>query len=211
MSITPERMDKLRAVAQRRQQDLTVVLENVHDPHNISAVLRTCECVGIPHIYVLYTQDRLDLEHLQMGKQSSASARKWIDVHYFDDVNACISHLKENYNTILGAYMNPEAKPLYDLNLSESTVLVFGNEREGISDELLAHLDGQFFIPQMGLTQSLNISVACAVSVYEALRQRQSSGMYPSTDTKYADQLYHEYTRRHLEKYDGADVIDHTR
>jgi len=208
MFITPERRKKLELAAHRRQTDMTVVLENVHDPHNISAVLRTCECVGIPKVFVLYTEKRLDLAHLEMGKHSSASARKWIDVYYYDNLERCISDVRKEYQNLLGAYMNSEAKPLYDLDLKSSCALVFGNEREGISDELLAQLDGQFFIPQMGLTQSLNISVACAVTVYEALRQRDKNGQYALSKNSQTNQLADEYVRRHIAKYDGAEVVD---
>jgi tRNA (guanosine-2'-O-)-methyltransferase len=173
--MTPERKAKINRVLNNRQPDLTVILENVHDPHNISAVMRTCDAVGIQEIYVL---NNCIGQHQKFGKKSSASAAGWLTTHQYEDTDACMEAVKKRYDKIYGTHLGEAAKPLYQLDLTERVALVFGNEHDGITEETLAHCNGNFIIPQMGMIQSLNISVACAVSLYEAYRQRELKGMY---------------------------------
>ena len=198
--MTPERLTKFERVVVNRQLDLTVILENVHDPHNIGAVLRSCDSVGINEIFVLYTEPQLNLEHIELGKRSSSGARKWIDVHYYTSAEACFKHVKSKYKTILGTHLSESAKSLYELDFSTSIALLFGNEKDGLSKEALSYADGNFIIPQSGMVQSLNISVACAVTLYEAYRQRLNQGFYEDMSKlreKDRKDLLKEYTRRH--------------
>lgn len=173
--MTPERKERLLSVLNKRQPDLTVVLENVFDPHNISAVMRTCDAVGIQEIYVLTNKIP---RHKKWGARSSSSAAKWLTVHQFEDANACFEALRKKYKRIYTTHLSSDAHSLYDINFTESVALVFGNEHAGVSEEIRELADGNFIIPQMGIIQSLNISVACAVSIYEALRQKTNAGHY---------------------------------
>ena len=173
--MTPERENKFKRVIGHRQPDLTVVFENVNDPHNISAVLRTCDSVGVKEVFILQTIER---PFTKLGKKSSSSASKWIDIHWFDSVDKCVTSVRKKYNHLYSTKLSTEAKSLYDLNLTESVALVFGNEHEGVTEELAAKCDGNFLIPQVGMIESLNISVACAVTLYEAYRQRMIAGKY---------------------------------
>ncbi len=173
--MTPERTERLNKVLSKRQPGITVVLENVSDPHNISAVMRTCDAIGIQDIYVLNT---VIAKHKKWGANSSSSAAKWLTVHQFTDVNECFSALRKNYQKIYSTHLSKDAVDLYNLNLTESVALVFGNEHSGVSDELIGLCDGNFIIPQVGIIKSLNISVACAVSLYEAYRQKRVAGHY---------------------------------
>lgn len=175
--MSPERKDKLLTVLHKRQNNLTVVLENVEDPHNISAVMRTCDAVGIQDIYVLNTKIP---KHKKWGYRSGSSAAKWLTSHQFDNLEACITELRKNYQYIFTTHLSTDAVSLYDIDFTGSVALVFGNEHGGVSNELRALADGNFIIPQLGIVQSLNISVACAVSVYEAFRQKQLAGQYQS-------------------------------
>lgn len=191
--MTPQRIARMEAVLCRRQPDLTVVLENVHDPHNISAVLRSADAVGVSEVFVLNTRIP---RHPKFGKKSSASAAKWLQVRQFTDVQECFSALRENYTQVLATHLSTAAKSLYELDLAQPTALVFGNEHGGISGETLALCDGNFIIPQVGMVQSLNISVACAVSLYEAFRQRQAAGYYDGKSRLSAERqqaLQHEW------------------
>jgi len=178
MPITEKRLEKFKEVVSQRQMDLTVVLENIHDPHNIGAVLRSCDSVGISEIYVILTDPQIDSSKYKIGKKSSSSSRKWIDVKMFSDLELAISEVRKKYKNLLGTHLSATAKGLYDLDLTDSVALVFGNEHDGISEELLSKLDGNFIIPQFGMVQSLNISVACAVSLYECCRQRIEKDKY---------------------------------
>jgi tRNA (guanosine-2'-O-)-methyltransferase len=173
--MTNERRTKIETVLSKRQNDLTIVLENVFDPHNISAVMRSCDAVGVQEIYVLTTKIP---RHKKWGERSSSSAAKWLTVHQFDNAEECFAELRKKYTTILTTHLSGDAVSLYELDLSKSTALVFGNEHAGVSEEIRAMADGNFIIPQAGMIQSLNISVACAVSLYEAYRQKQLAGHY---------------------------------
>jgi tRNA (guanosine-2'-O-)-methyltransferase len=178
MEIFPRRLERLKEVARQRQYDLTVILENVHDPHNIGAVLRTCDSVGVNEIYILNTDERLANKNVTVGHKSASGSRQWIDIRYFESVEECMSEVKNQYNHIYGTAIGHDSSSLYDLNLSSSCALLFGNEHEGISQQALSYVDMNFLIPQHGFVQSLNISVACAVSLYEACRQREMEGAY---------------------------------
>lgn len=173
--MTPERRERLLSVLRKRQPDLTVVLENVFDPHNISAVMRTCDAVGIQEVYVLTNKIP---KHKKWGARSSSSAAKWLTVHQYEDAEQCFADIRKKYEKIYTTHLSSDAVSLYEINFTGSVALVFGNEHNGVSEEIRAMADGNFLIPQMGIIQSLNISVACAVSIYEALRQKTNAGHY---------------------------------
>ena len=173
--MTKERREKIESVLSKRQNDLTVVLENVFDRHNISAVMRSCDAVGIQEIYVLNTKIP---RHKKWGPRSSSSAAKWLTVHQFENTNECFLQLRSKYSTILTTHLSSDAVSLYQLDLTKSVALVFGNEHSGVSEEIIQLADGNFMIPQVGMIRSLNISVACAVSLYEAFRQKHHAGHY---------------------------------
>lgn len=201
--MTEERLAKFERVVANRQLDLTIVLENVHDPHNIGAVLRSCDSVGIREIFILYTESQLSPDHIELGKSSSSGARKWIDVHYYTDLEACFAHVKKNYQYIFSTHLSETAKSLHQLDLTQSVALLFGNEKDGLSTEALSHSDGNFIIPQVGMVESLNISVACAVSIYEAYRQRLKAGKYEQVESLELPEkqgILKEYIRRHVHK-----------
>lgn len=169
--MTPERFEKIQRVVKNRRFDITVVLENVHDPHNIAAVLRTCDAVGISEVYTIDSVKRLSG---RLGKKSSSSASKWVKVHHFDDMQVAVETIRSKYDRMVCTHLNSEAVSIYDMDFKGSIALVFGNEHAGVTDELRALCDGNFIIPQIGMISSLNISVACAVTIYEAFRQRSS-------------------------------------
>lgn len=173
--MTPEREANIKRVLSMRQPDLAVLMEDVEDPHNIFAIMRTCDAVGVQDLYIINTKFR---RHRKHGKRSSSSAKKWVTVHEFEDKQACIKEIRQKYDKILATYLDDEATSYYDIDYTQSLVLAFGNERFGISDELLKECDGTFYIPQAGMIKSLNVSVACAVTLYEAKRQRVEKGYY---------------------------------
>lgn len=173
--MTPERENRLQTVLNKRQPDITVVLENVFDPHNISAVMRTCDAVGIQEIFVLNTKIP---PHKRWGSKSSSSASKWLIVHQFTDAAACFTTLRKTYSCVLTTHLSSDAVSLHSIDFVQPIALVFGNEHDGVSSEIRAMADGNFIIPQVGMIQSLNISVACAVSLYEAFRQKSLAGHY---------------------------------
>lgn len=173
--MTPDRTERLSNVLNKRQPGLTVVLENVFDPHNISAVMRTCDAVGIQDIFIL---NHKIPPHRKWGAKSSSSAAKWLTIHQFTDPVKCFAELRKRYKKIYTTHLSSDAVGLYELNLTEQVALVFGNEHSGVTEEIIAMADGNFIIPQVGIIKSLNISVACAVTLYEAFRQKTNAGHY---------------------------------
>ena len=189
----------IHRVATHRQLNIAVVLENVHDSHNIGAVMRTCDSVGIQTVYLLNTEE-IPLKNIVLGKRTSSGSRKWLDVHLFRDREKCFEVLRQKYDKIYSTHMGTDAKSLYDLDLTESVVLVFGNERDGITKKTLELCDANFLIPQYGFVQSLNISVSCAITLYEALRQREEAGFYTDNSplsTTQKEQMIKHFTEKH--------------
>lgn len=189
--MTPERREKLLSVINKRQFNLTVVLENVEDPHNISAAMRTCDAVGIQDMYVLTNKP----PRRYWGRRSSSSADKWLTVHQFTDVNLLFAELRQRFDKIYTTHLSSDAVSLYDIDFTGSVALIFGSEHYGISSETNALADGNFIIPMQGIIRSLNISVACAISIYEAMRQKMAAGQYdqPSLPVAQRDMLLNEW------------------
>ena len=173
--MTPEREARLLSALHKRQNNITVVLENVFDPHNEAAVMRTCDSVGIQDIYIINNREP---PRKKWGFRSGSGAKKWLTVHQFSNAADCMKELRNNYSKILATHLEGSTINVYDINFTESIALVFGNERFGVSDEIKAFADGTFIIPQCGVIQSLNISVACGVTLYEAYRQKENAGHY---------------------------------
>lgn len=176
--MTPERSAKIERILNHRQPGLVVVMENVHDPHNISAVMRTCDAVGVQDVFVLTT---VIPRHKRFGKNSAASADKWLTIHQYDNTAECMAAVREKCDKIYATHLGVASCSLYDLELTQRVALVFGNEHAGVTEECLSYCDGNFIIPQVGMVQSLNISVACAITLYEAFRQRNVAGFYNGT------------------------------
>jgi len=176
--ITPARLAKITAAVKARQFSLRVVLENIHDPHNVSAIFRTCDAVGVPKVTLLYTVESFP----KISKTSSASSRKWVEHEKCDNTEECFKKLKEQGFKIIATALNDKSKNLYDLDLTKKVAIVMGNEHRGVSDEVLKYADEILYIPMRGMIQSLNVSVATAVILYEAQRQRSLKGMYDKSE-----------------------------
>lgn len=162
----------------RRQPDLAVVMENIYDAHNVSAMLRSCDAVGAATAHLVY-----DVEEVpQIAGGISVSAHRWLDLRQHATIADCFAQLRSDGFTIYATTLGDFSHDLYDLDLTRPTAFVFGNEVRGVSDEAALTADGTVFIPMMGMVESLNVSVACAVSLYEALRQRRLAGRYEGSN-----------------------------
>ncbi|GLR15476.1 TrmH family RNA methyltransferase [Portibacter lacus] len=201
--LTEERSAKIKKLASNRQMGLAVLLENVHDPHNIGAVIRTCDAVGIPRVYLLVSDARV-WDKIELGINASSGARKWVDVYVYDDYAKCFAELRKHYDQILGTHLAQDSISLYDIDFVKSTAIVLGNEHEGLTEEALSYIDGNYIIPQVGMVQSLNISVAFAVSAYEALRQRSEAKLFnPEILSTEQEVLHQDYRQRNLIQHKG--------
>jgi tRNA (guanosine-2'-O-)-methyltransferase len=205
MNITSRRREKFKKVAYNRQLDLALVLENISDMHNTGAVLRTCDAVGVGELVILNTDEELHFKNYTLGKRTTSGARKWVEVKFYTCRDTCFQYLRSRYKHIFATHLNHTSKSIYETDFSGSCAIVFGNEKDGISLETLKQTTGNILIPMIGMVQSLNISVACAITLYEVYRQRLMLGQYPQDEIEVSPsiehrRLYEQYLNRHQDQ-----------
>ena len=174
---TKERIQKTNQVLSLRQPDLRVALEEVTNTHNASAVVRTCDAAGIMYVEIISASG----EPFPVNRAISTRAEKWLKFNYYSSTSECLKHLKDEGFTIVATHLVEEAAPYTSLDYTEPTVIVFGNESEGISEEALKLSDHVIKIPMVGMVQSLNLSVSVGIILYEAMKQRQDKGYYANS------------------------------
>ncbi|MDG1732555.1 MAG: tRNA (guanosine(18)-2'-O)-methyltransferase TrmH [Thalassotalea sp.] len=179
--MTPERHKRILDMLAKRQTDLTVCMEGVHKPHNLAAVVRTCDAIGINEVHAVWKNSRM-----YMSGNSAVGSQNWVHLHHHTETKDAIMHLKEQGMQVLVTNLSDSAIDYREVDYTKPTAIILGQEKFGASDEALALADQDIIIPMVGMVQSLNVSVACAVTLYEAQRQRQNAGMYdsPSNITK---------------------------
>lgn len=192
--VTPRRRARIFQVLSQRQPDLTLVLANIHDPHNVSAIYRSCDAFGVSRVHLYYT----DTPFPALGRKSSASARKWVESERHRDREALFAALRGQGMQVLATSCSPEAHPLREWDFLRPTAVILGNEHEGVDETLLAEADGRLYIPMHGMIQSLNVSVAAAVILAEAARQREAAGYYatPRMDAATLDATLADWLQR---------------
>ena len=171
--MTPERFRRLSAALTRRQPDLTILMDRVHKSHNFSAILRSCDAVGVLEANVVATEDAVAIHHA-----TSAGSKKWVGVRQHPSVEEAIGRLRKRGFKILAAHPSPGARDYRDVDYTAPTALTLGAELRGLSHEALALADTHVTIPMVGLVQSLNVSVAAGLLLFEASRQRSAAGLY---------------------------------
>ncbi len=197
------RKAKFEEVASKSQLSLTVILENVHDVLNIGAILRSCDSVGIRNIFVINNSGLKQHKSLTLGKRSSMGTRKWVDVRYFHDLDTCIEEVRKDYDVIAGAAICEKTINYLDFDYTGKVAILMGNEKEGLSKAALDHCDVLIRIPQVGMAESLNVSTATAVILYEAFRQRLVAGKYdhlPDISEGQANELLHRLHEKVFDK-----------
>ena len=187
-SMTERRRARIEQVLRHRQKDLTLVLANIHDPHNVSAIYRSCDAFGVASVHLYYTTCAFPA----LSKKTSASARKWVDTVRHDDRESLFAALRARPCQVLATSCTPSARPVGDYDFTKPTAIIMGNEHAGVPEELIPHVDGEVYIPMFGMIQSFNVSVAAALKLAEASRQRREAGMYERmswTNEEYAERL----------------------
>ena len=192
--LTEARRAKLRRVLDKRQPDLTLVLNNIHDPHNVSAILRSCDAFGVLGIHLYYTKEKFPA----LANSSSGSAKKWIDLIRHREAGAMIAALRGQGMQIVGTGFSPAARPLMDWDFTRPTAIILGNEHRGMDPDVKVHVPDELFIPMYGMVQSLNVSVAAATILYEAMRQRRAAGMYDASPIPRSrrEEIYADWCKR---------------
>ncbi|MBB5142044.1 TrmH family RNA methyltransferase [Desulfovibrio intestinalis] len=171
---TARRKARLLEVLSHRQPDLTLVLANIHDPHNVSAIYRSCDAFGVSRVNLYYTNTPFPV----LGRKTSASARKWVESVRHKDSAALMENLRDQGMQVLATSCSPTARPLREWDFTKPTAIIMGNEHSGVEQDLLEQADGELYIPMYGMIQSFNVSVAAAIILSEAARQRGNAGMY---------------------------------
>ncbi len=187
-AMTERRRAKIERVLSQRQKGLTLVMDNIWDPHNVSAIYRSCDAFGVPEVHLYYT----DCAFPQLSRKTSASAFKWVGTVRHASKEDLFSCLHGQGMRVLATSCSSSAQPLTEYDFTKPTAVIMGNEHAGVSGELLPLADGEVYIPMYGMVQSFNVSVASALILAEASRQRALAGMYRQrlwTDEEYAERL----------------------
>jgi tRNA (guanosine-2'-O-)-methyltransferase len=170
--MTKQRYDKIRALLAKRQPDLTLLLEEVHKPHNVSAVIRSADAVGINCIHAVWQENTGLTRGTAMGSQA------WVEIQRHRSTELAIQKLKSNNMQVLVTHLNSTAIDFRKIDYTKPTAIVLGQEKQGATSKAIAMSDQAIVIPMLGMVQSLNVSVAAALILYEAQRQRQNANMY---------------------------------
>ena len=174
MPLLPRRFERLRTVLDRRMGDLTLLLEHVEKPHNLSAILRTCDAVGVLEAHAVCREGRpLTFNSTAQGSQ------KWVPLQVHADANEAIAALRGQGFRLYGTHLGTAAVDYRRCDFTGPTAFVLGAEKWGLSPATAAGIDQAIVIPMRGMVQSLNVSVAAAALLFEALRQRQVAGRVP--------------------------------
>ncbi|WP_375752193.1 tRNA (guanosine(18)-2'-O)-methyltransferase TrmH [Vibrio sp. HN007] len=181
-----ERYNRIQTVLKARQPDLTLCLEEVHKPNNVSAVIRTADAVGLHKIHAVWPDEKMrTLSH------TSAGARNWVEVDTHDSVCDAISTLKSQGMQVLATNLSDTAVDFRKIDYTKPTAIVLGGEKHGISKQALELADQDIIIPMVGMVQSLNVSVASALILFEAQRQRELAGMYEREKSALPEEVIH--------------------
>ena len=191
---TPAREARIREVLRARQRDLALALANIHDPHNVSAIYRSCDAFGVARVWLYYTR----VPFPKLSRKSSGSASKWVESERAGDPDALAADLRSRGMRILATSFSPRARPLSEWDFLGPTAIILGNEHDGVEKELLERADGEIYIPMRGMIQSLNVSVAAAIILAEAARQREAAGCYsrPAPDSEAFENRVREWLKK---------------
>jgi tRNA (guanosine-2'-O-)-methyltransferase len=185
MPLLPRRFERLRTVLDRRMGDLTLLLEHVEKPHNLSAILRTCDAVGVLEAHAVCRQGRLPTFN-----STAQGSQKWVPLQLHDEATAAIARLRERGFRLYGTHLGTAAVDYRQCDFTGPTAFVLGAEKWGLSSATAAGIDQAIVIPMRGMVQSLNVSVAAAALLFEALRQRQAAGRVPERGEGLEPQRY---------------------
>lgn len=172
-----KRIERMKNIVKRRRSDLVVALLDIHDPHNAAAIMRTCDALGIQNIHLIFEKEK-SYDPRRIGKTSSSSANKWLNFTLHTSVTSCFEILKHNGFTIVATALTQKSEPLDTVTFPEEKIaLLVGNEHEGLSSDAIKLADRTILIPMHGFVQSLNVSVATAITLWDITQKRNTSPM----------------------------------
>lgn len=186
MAPTPERYQRILSVLQKRQPTLTVLMDEVNKPHNLSAIIRTCDAVGVLQAHAVPPKGgQLAEFEGHTYEATSGSAHKWVAVQPYQDGQSAVKELQGRGFQVLATHLSQRSVDYREIDYTKPSCVLLGAEKWGVSDEVAAAADANIIIPMFGMVQSLNVSVAAATILFEAQRQRIAASMYeqPQLDT----------------------------
>ena len=195
--IATERFHKIRRLLEQRQPDLTFVMDNVNKPHNLAAIIRSCDAVGIPEVHAVSYRSSI-----RTKQHTAAGASRWVKVGLDESVEPIGKGLREKGMQILVATYRPDSVDFRTVDYTRPTAIIVGEELKGPSEAALELADRSIYIPMQGMVESLNVSVAAALILFEAQRQRLQAGMYGASrfPAETFDRLLFEYTYPRLSR-----------
>ena len=174
MSILPRRFERIKNVLNCRMNNLSVLVEAVNKPHNLSAILRTCDAAGVFEANFICEKDKV-----KTFNSTAQGSQKWVKLNNHETTISAVSELKKKGFKLYGTTLNERSTDYRNFDYSENTCFVLGAEKWGLSDQLISKVDESIFIPMSGMVQSLNVSVAASILLFEAIRQRDSKDLLP--------------------------------
>lgn len=171
--MTPERFALIKRTLLRRQPDLTVLADGIHKTHNIAAVVRSCDAVGALDVHAVSPGGEIPRHHA-----TNAGSSRWTRLHTHASITSATEHLRQQGFQLLAAHLSDAAVDFRSADYCKPTAVILGTELDGVSAEGIEQADGHIVVPMMGMVESLNVSVAAAVILYEAQRQRAEAGLY---------------------------------
>ena len=181
--MTPERFQLLKQVLACRQVDLTVLLDNIHKPHNLAAIIRTADATGILRVHGVG-----DIYLAKRRPKAASGSKRWTKLTMHKDCTTAIETLQQQGLAIVAADPCDTSIPFTEYDYTKPTAVVFGSELTGLSDYAKQNADAHVHVPMLGFTESLNVSVTAALILYEAMQQRMKKGMYQKNSLD--DELY---------------------
>lgn len=148
-------------------------MDEVHKPHNLAAIVRTSDAVGIGHVHAIFPDNVR-----YTGRSTASGSKRWVKTHTHPDLETGISTVKNQGMQVIAAHFSDQAVDFRSIDYTQPTCLLVGSEKVGVSDQAAELSDQHVIIPMLGMVQSLNVSVATALILYEAQRQRQLANMY---------------------------------
>jgi len=175
MSVLPRRFQRIKNVLNSRMEDLTVLIEGVSKPHNLSAIIRTCDAAGVFQANFI-----CDNSKVKTFNSTAQGSQKWVKLRKHESYLKATNALRKKGFKLYGTSLNENSIDYRDIDFTEKTCFVLGAEKWGLSKELIAQVDESIYIPMSGMVQSLNVSVAGAILLFEAIRQRKNKNLIPS-------------------------------
>ncbi len=170
--MSPERFARIKQVLASRQTDLTVLMEEVHKPHNVSAIVRTADAIGIHKVHAVWQ------ENPALRKGTALGSELWVRMQQHDSTEHAIAHFKSQGMQVLVTHLDENAVDFREPDYSLPTAIIMGQEKDGATEAAVEAADQSIIVPMVGMVQSLNVSVATAIILYEAQRQRSLKGAY---------------------------------